>query len=282
MRLSEWHWSRCRVYGNCTAMTRFLVCAAVWLALLVPAQAALSIDGTVIDAVGNIAGGTTDTVSVVCAHAQDLVVVIVAVEVLATPHATVSSVISTGLTFTKRSSVYLDSVAGPFGTSWNSLETWSATATTAATHSITATISKAADTGTMAAICVNFDGVSFPVWSSNGSLPHTGTATGTSTPSIASNSTNAASIMFGFVMNAGFTANSAGSGYAIINQAQLGNGSLAVALANQDQSFALAQSGITVPFGTSWQTWSMIADAIEVPGGAPAAPPTRSLIGVGR
>lgn len=228
---------------------------------------ALSIDGSVIDSVGNIAGATSAAVSLTTALAQDLIVVVVAVEVLATPHATVSSVAATGLSFTRRSSVYLDNVAGPFGTSWNTLEVWSASAAASGAKSITATISKAADTGTIAAFGVNFDGVSLPVWSANASLPHTATATGTSAPSIASNSTNAAAIMFGFVMNAGFTANSAGSGYAIINQTQLGNGSLATALANEDQSFATAQSGITVPFGTSWQTWSMIVDAVEAPGG---------------
>lgn len=235
-----------------------------------------TIDGHAIQAATGWSGNTTPAagqqIALTTTSAKDLIICVVAVEVTATPHATVSSI--SGLSgWTKRSSVYLDNVAGPFGTTWNTLEIWSTTSATAISAvTIVPTISKAADTGMYALFGVKYDGVSFPVWSSNASLPSTTTATGTSIPSVGSISTNAAALMIAAVMNAAQTAQTAGTGYAILDQNNDGAGAVATALATEDQAFATAQSGITVPFGTSWQTWSLIVDAIEAPsGGAPAA-----------
>lgn len=213
---------------------------------------------------GDFSGNTTSNVSLVTTKAHDLIVYVLAVEKTATPHLTGSSVVATGLTFTKRSSVYLDNASGTYGQSWNSLEVWSAQAASAGTFAITSTISGAGDTGGSIAFGVNYDGTSYPLWTSN--APLTATLNSSGIPSIGSVATNKAALVFGFTMNAVDTVQTAGSGFTLgADQPVFVNGALASTLAYQSKSFTTAQSGLSVPFGTSWVTWSMIADAIEAP-----------------
>jgi hypothetical protein len=41
------------------------------------------------------------------------------------------------------------------------------------------------------------------------------------------------------------------------------NGAIAMALGEEYKSFSSATSGQTINFGSSWNTWQIIADAIE-------------------
>lgn len=229
---------------------------------------ALAIDGHAITAPGGFNGSTSGTVTLTTSLAQDLIVVVVACEDFASSHATVSSVTATGLTFTKRSSVYQDNVAGVYASTWNTLEVWSAPASAAQSAKvITVTVSKSIDCGVLAAFGVNYDGVSLPIWSANASLPNTTSSSGTSAPTIGSNSTDAASLLLGFA-NCAFDGNQTiGSGFTMIDTNNNPNGGVAMALGIEYKAFGAATSGQTVAFGTSWQAWGIIADAIEAPGG---------------
>jgi hypothetical protein len=227
---------------------------------------ALSIDGHVITPAGGFGGSATGSVTLTTSLAQDLIVVLIAAEVFSSPHQTVSSVTATGLTFTKRSSVYQDNSSGKYGTTWNTLEVWSAAATGALSSvSITVTMSAAIDCGMIQAFGVNYDGTLLPLWSANASLPNTVISSATSVPSLGSNNTNGAALLFGFVGSAIDTSQTAGTGYTLIDSGFNPNGGITMASGAEYQAFASAVSGQTVAFGSSWQTWLMIVDAIEAP-----------------
>jgi hypothetical protein len=133
---------------------------------------------------------------------------------------------------------------------------------------IVPTISIPADTGSYQLFGVTYDGVSYPVLSSN--PPVGANFASISIPSVGGVSSNAAALILAAMMNADTVANTAGSGYAIIDQNQDPAGGVATAVAVEQQGFASAQTSLTVAFGTAWDTWSMIAGAVEAPGGGGA------------
>lgn len=229
---------------------------------------ALSFDGHVIGGPGDFGGTSANSFSLTTTQLMDVIVVVVSCEVTTAPHATVLSVTATGLTFTKRSSVYQDNSSGTYGTTWNTLEVWSAPAALPLTAAlITVTVSSTIDCGMIGAFGVNFDGISLPVWSANASLPNTTTSATNAAPTLGSNSTNAAALLFGFAASAIDTAQTAGSGFTLIDSNFNPNGAVAIALGEEYKSLGSAASGQTVAFGSTWNTWLMIVDALEAPGG---------------
>lgn len=225
-----------------------------------------TLDGHAVSAAGDYGGNTTGVINLTTATANDLIVVVIAVESDVTPHATITSVSATGLTFTKRSSVYQDSVTGQYGATWNSLEVWSAVATGALTAlPITVVASKVIDCGMLQASGWKNNGTTPPVWTSNVSLPATVGSTATSAPTLGGASTNKASVLLGMTSTAADVNQTAGSGFTLVDTGNNPNGSVAMGLGVEYKSNAASISSQTVTFGTSYISWSMIIDAIEAP-----------------
>lgn len=286
MRLSEWHWSCCRVYGDCTAMTRFLVCAAVWLALLAPAHAVLAIDGT--PQVGVISGAAATTVASAAFTTTGSGDVVVALVNTTNPFgttATVSSISGGGLTWIKRKQFTITTSNFDVG----STEIWYAIAASPLTSQvITATLSTASTGAVITVFAVSGANTTTP-WDINGSLPASGSdVTGTSTvPTITSvSTTNANTVLIAYVTLPG---NASGAltnpaGFTLIAQSNGFSGSPNFeggAAQSAREIVSSTQAGISVAFSTV-ANWAMVVDAIQAPGGAPTAPPMRSIMGVGK
>lgn len=192
------------------------------------------------------------------------------------PAPAVTGVTATGLTFTKLTSFSRTAQAGPFATTANVIEVWTAQASSTFSGAITVTDTNG-DVCEALAQAILYDGVSFPVVSSNVSIPKSGFAdSGTSLPTVSGISTNGAALVLTCSFNAGGTAGgtdgcgpllTAGSGYAIVNAGSAGNGSVAANAAVQSQQFASAQSSISSAFATTMQSWAALTLAFEAPGG---------------
>jgi hypothetical protein len=87
--------------------------------------------------------------------------------------------------------------------------------------------------------------------------------TGTSAPTIGSVASNKAALLVGFAASAIDTNQTIGSGFTMIDTNNNPNGAIAMALDEEYKSISSATSGQTVNLGSSWNTWAIIADAIE-------------------
>lgn len=233
---------------------------------------ALSIDGSVIQAAGAFGGSNSTTITLSTTKTNSLIVVAIASEKTATTHQTVSTVTATGLTFTKRASVYQDNITGAFGTTWNTLEIWSAPATAVQTSkviTVTMTGGGTVDCGICAAFGVNFDTVTLPVWTSNVAMPRSTTSAATSAPTHTGGATNANAMFLAFANSADTVNQTIGSGFTLIKSGNNPNGSIAMALGAEFKLLTGAQSGQTAAFGSSYHTWGIILDAIEEPSSGP-------------
>ena len=215
--------------------------------------------------------GTGTIPSFITSYNNDLIVVVIGIECTALGHCVVSNVTATGLTFTRRSALYMDGAAGFFGTEYTSLEIWSAQkATSGAVGIITVTWSGLSyDIGDGIAFGVNYDGVSYPVWSKNVSLPATAyLSSGSSYPTVTGIATNTDALVFGFMHTDSIGASqSVGTGMTLIGSNLDNTGSSTNELLIEYKSYTGtgAQSGLSVAGGTSVQTWTAIGDAIETP-----------------
>ena len=234
---------------------------------------ALTIDGISTfggNATNGWGSGTGIIPTFTTAHNNDLIVVVIGLESIATAHCVVSNVTAAGLTFTRRKALYMDSATAQYGTEWTSLEIWSAQKPTAgAVGAITVTWSGGTwDIGDGLAFGVNYDGVSYPVWSTNVALPATASlSTGSSTPTVTGVATNTDALVFGFTQTtSGTVAQAVGTGMTSIATNFDGSGSTADALLIEYKATTGPQSGLSVAGGSSVQTWTAIADAIEIPG----------------
>ncbi len=234
------------------------------------AFAAIVIDGTATN--NTISGTNSGSVTLTTANANDVIVVLVETEVDAgAPPATVSSVTASGLTFAQRSAVS-GTGAGQFGTSWDDMEVWWATTTSALSgESILVTLSKSVDNAVVVAFGVSGANTSSP-WDSAGpitshntsSTPQPGTIT------LSTNNVTTDDLLLGFVgaqTNEAQTAGDFGSTAAsFIDGAQNGGGDYSAYAAAEDL-VAPTQSSTAVSWGTSWagllSSSYLIADALQ-------------------
>lgn len=255
-------------------------------------MSSLTLDGSG----NNFAWSTTNssTVTLTTANANDLIVIVVSSETTdgTGVHATVSSIAMTGGSgtigsFTKRSSFYLDNVPNtgqgttPIG---HAMEVWSAVATTALTAAVfTVQLSKVIDDAVLDAFGVNFDSVSAPVWTSNGSCPAFASDTSGSfvIPSVSGVSTNGPCMVIGFFATPAHPTliETPGTGYTIIEASANHGANNDEAQAEEYQLFSSAQSGLTISYSSTTLCPFMIGDAIEPL--APQSPEMFTVSGTG-
>lgn len=215
-------------------------------------------------------GGTGTIPSFITTYNNDLIVVVIGIECTALGHCVVSNVTATGLTFTRRSALYMDDAVGLYGKEYTSLEIWSAQkATSGVVGIITVTWSGLSyDVGDGIAFGVNYDGVSYPVWSENVSLPATAyLSSGSSYPTVTGIATNTDALVFGFIEASGVGVQGVGTGMTLIGSKSDNDGTSSNELLIEYKSYTGtgAQSGLSVVGGTSIPTWTAIGDAIETP-----------------
>lgn len=245
-------------------MRKFL---AAWLLLSLcsPAFAALSIEGTASAATNGNCTGANPAVTTVSAN--DILTVVVGTNNVSASGSApaVSSISTTGqasLSLTKRSAFSVQSAGA--GTPWLDVEVWWALAAAAGTYTIHAVAS--ADDCAVIGFGVAGANTSTP-WDTNGSLTATANGTG-SAPSITGVSTTCDKtmlLMAAFAANtsAGYTDQTAGTGFTIITNQAANAGTNFSKTAAQQDIVAVAQSGITTSFAVSWVGWIASVDAIR-------------------
>jgi len=225
-----------------------------------------SIDGT---ATGSITGGTTGTVTLTTANPNDLILVFVGDENLATSFVTVHSVAASGLTFTEKGASYETTA-----TIDADAEVWYATATSPQTSLvITVTLSASADSASIVAMGVSGANTASP-WDPNAALPannrdNAGASAPTSTTGGVS-TTDEPDLILGFAD--AFDASThvpptqtPGSGLTIVNS-QSSSGTTGKSQATvEDEQLTSTLSAATVSFGTpvgATNGWLMIVNGI--------------------
>lgn len=240
---------------------------------------ALSLDG---HATAIATGATLLTPALTATLTNDIIVAAIFLEQLPTGTApTVSSVSGGGLTWTKRSSK-----SGLLRASNNpcDLEIWWALSTGIFSGTITITPSVSIDNAACSVFGVNGANTSSP-WDANVALPanaegNTGTANAVTVSGVST--TNANTMLLQFMGGVNSTTETAGSGLTLIDSATEAGGTYAAAIASQYQVVSAAQSGASLSFGTNFDPWFSIADAIQAAsGGGGSTPHNRTLMGVG-
>jgi hypothetical protein len=176
---------------------------------------------------------------------------------------TVSSVSGGGLTWAKRSSLAFN-VDGNIN---NNMEVWWAHAASPLSAAVvTVTLSAATDDASLIIFGVNGCASFTTPWDTNVSLPATNDnlISTTSTPSVSGVSTTSGGVMVLAFYGTGSHPNmpTAGSGYTIIDSMNNGGGTNFSYSAAEQQSFASAQSSISVAFTGTFGEWGVIADAL--------------------
>lgn len=182
----------------------------------------------------------------------------------------VSSVSDTAsLVWTNRSQTSFQNSAA--GTPWVDVEMWWALSSGALSNdTVTANFSTCCglfDNGFIIVAGYHGANTSMP-WDSNVSVPKVGNSGSSGAPSLTGASTTC---LHDMILMAAATANTAsdppnqtaGTGFGTVRNVDAENGTNFSKIASQQQSVSSAQSSITTSFGTSWNGWVAITDALR-------------------